>query len=49
VNLAVHFINAKSSLILYQAALRPDEVNCKVHEMSALNNGSRHGDNPKTS
>jgi len=32
-----------------QAALRPDEVNCKVHETSALNNGSRHGDNSKTS
>jgi len=30
-------------------ALRPDEVNSKVHETSALNNESRHGDNPKTS
>jgi len=26
-------------LIQYQATLRPDEVNCKVHETSALNNG----------
>jgi len=33
----------------YQAAFRPDEVNSKVHETSALNNESRHGDNPKTS
>jgi len=39
----------KNSLILYQAASRPDEVNCNVHETLALNNGSRHGDNPKTS
>jgi len=30
-------------------ASRPDEVNCNVHETLALNNGSRHGDNPKTS
>jgi len=28
--------------------LLPDEMNCDVHEMLALNNGSRHGDNPKT-
>jgi len=33
----------------YQTALRPDEMNSKVHETSALNNRSRHGDNPKTS
>jgi len=31
------------------ATSHPDEVNCNVHETLALNNGSRHGDNPKTS
>ena len=35
VNLAVHFIKA-SSLILYQAAPRPDEVDCKVYETLAF-------------
>jgi len=42
VNLAVHFIRTK-----YQAALRPDEVNCNVYV--GINNGSRHGDKLKTS
>jgi len=36
VNLAVHFIKARSSLILYQAAPRPDEVDCKVYETLAF-------------
>ena len=37
VNLAVHFIRARSSLIQYQAAPRLDEVDCKVHETRFTN------------
>jgi len=31
-----HFIRARSSLILYQAALRSDEMDYKVHETLAF-------------
>jgi len=51
--ISLKVLREKSSLILQYtdtvSASRPDEVNCNVHETLALNNGSKHGDNSKTS
>ena len=33
----VHWIKARSNLIMYQVASRPDEVTCNVYETLAFN------------